>query len=307
MTLTQLKYLIAVDTHRHFAKAAEKCLVTQPTLSIQIQKLEEELQLVLFDRTKHPVVPTQEGLPIIEQARKVLAEAQKIKGLAQNVGAEISGMLRIAVLPSLAPYLLPLFIRSFAKKYPKLHIEVVELHNYQLIGRLKQDRADVALTVAPLAIDGFYQIPLFQEPIAVYLDADHPLAADQEINVNDLVISDLLLTDDAKSMLLAVAELQNEKVQKTAEDKVSNLFYRSGSVETIRKIIEQEGGITLLPQLATFYMGKRQQQFVRHFKAPEPTRQIILLTQRGFHKQRLLDILQAEIQEAVAKALLMEK
>jgi len=303
MTLTQLKYLIAVDTHRHFGKAAEKCLVTQPTLSIQLQKLEEELQLMLFDRSKHPVVPTQEGVHIIEQARKVLSEAQKIKDLAQNTASEISGTLRMAVLPSLAPYLLPLFLRSFAKKYPKLHIEVVELHNYQLIGRLRQDRADVALTVAPLAVDGFYETPLFKEPIAVYLDPKYPLAAKKCISVNDVTISELLLTDDAKSMLNAVISLQTSVEQKTVPTTASNLLYRSGSIETIRKIIEQEGGITLLPKLATFYMGERRQRFVRYFEAPQPSRQVILLTQRGFQKQRLLNLLQEEIMTAVAKAL----
>ena len=292
MTLTQLRYIIAVARHRHFGMAAEKCGVTQPTLSIQIQKLEQEMGVLIFDRTKQPVVPTQEGQALIEQAKVVMQEAGKLKDAALTLREEVKGVLRMAILPSLAPYLLPMFVHPMSEKYPELKIEVMELHNYQLIGRLQQDRADVAVTVAPIPVEGFYEFPVFQEKIAVYVHPSHPLAEKDKLDVEDVNLSELILTEDNRSMAESIALLQGTSYQLNTS---SNITYQSGSVETIRKIIEQQGGITLLPHLATWYMGDRRKRYVRFFNDPQPTRQIILLTQRGFQKQRLVDILRQEI------------
>ncbi len=297
MTLSQLQYIIALHKHRHFGKAAERCNVTQPTLSIQIQKLEKELGILIFDRTKNPVVPTQIGEEFILQARNVLNEAKKLKNLASNKRTSIRGQLRVAILPSLAPYLLPLFIGTFLEKYPEVALEIVELHNYQIFGRLRQDRADVAITIAPIGVEGFYQVPVFQEPIAVYLSANHSLATQKKLVINDIDLSECILTDDAEIMRQNIQQLQGKKTPippaSTSSNK-NNLKYRSGSIESICRIIEQYGGITLLPYLATLYMSEWQQQFVRHFKTP-PHRQVIFLTQRGFEKQKLIGLLQEEI------------
>jgi len=295
MTLSQLQYIIALNKHRHFSKAAERCNVTQPTLSIQIGKLEKELGIVIFDRTKNPVVPTQEGELLLAQAHTVLEEAKKLKTLATNNRTGISGELKIAVLPSLAPYLLPLFIGSFLEKYPNVQLEIVELHNYQIFGRLRQDRADVAITIAPIEVSGFYAMPIFQEPIAVYLGKQHPLAAKNKLSINDIDVSECILTDDAHSMGDSVEKLQgNRKGGKKSTSKPNNLKYRSGSIESICRIIEENGGITLLPYLATLYMGEKQKRFVRHFE-DAPHRQVIFLTQRGFEKQKMIDLLRVEI------------
>ena len=285
MTLSQLQYIIALDKHRHFGKAAERCNVTQPTLSVQIQKLEKELGLIIFDRTKNPVVPTQEGELLLAQARAVLQESKKLKNLAINSGTGIRGQLRVAILPSLAPYLLPLFIGRFLEKYPKVELEIVELHNYQIFGRLRQDRADVAITVAPIEEEGFYQMPIFQEPIAVYLSENHPLASKKSLVIDDVDLEECILTDDAHSMRENIEKLQGNKHTQKRSPRNSNLKYRSGSIESICRIIEQSGGITLLPYLATQSMGTSKQRFVRYFENP-PYREVIFLTQRGFEKQK---------------------
>lgn len=298
MTLSQLQYIIALDKHRHFGKAAERCNVTQPTLSIQIQKLEKELGIVIFDRTKNPVVPTQEGELLLVQAQSVLAESKKLKNLASNTRTGFQGTLRIAILPSLAPYLLPLFIGTFLEKYPQVRLEIVELHNYQIFGRLRQDRADVAITVAPIEAEGFYEIPLFEEPLAVYLSKNHPLAAKEKLSVDEVDLEECILTDDfADSVRQNVGMLQsgkNEKKSVTAT--TQNLKYRSGSIESICRIIEEYGGITLLPYLATLHKSESERQFIRYFENP-PYRQVIFLTQRGFEKQKLIDLLKKEILE----------
>lgn len=292
MTLTQLRYIVAVERHRHFGMAAEKCDVTQPTLSIQIQKLEQDLGVMIFDRTKQPVVPTQDGIAIVAQAKQVLQEAKKLRNEALSLREEVRGDLRIAILPSLAPYLLPLFLSPMAAKYPAINIEILELHNYQLIGRLQQDRADVAITISPISVEGFYEIPVFKEKIAVYVHPDHPLAAKKKLHIGEVDLNEVLLTKDNKNMADSIAFLQGNHYQPNAR---SNIKYKYGSVETLRKIVEQQGGITLLPHLATYYMGDRRKRYVRYFNDPQPTRQVILLNQRGFQKQRLIDALQQEI------------
>ncbi|MEZ4886744.1 MAG: LysR substrate-binding domain-containing protein [Chitinophagales bacterium] len=299
MTLSQLQYIIALDKHRHFSKAAERCNVTQPTLSIQIQKLEKELEIVIFDRTKNPVVPTQEGEQLLAQAYRVLEETKKLKNLATDTRTSISGRLRIAVLPSLAPYLLPLFIGSFLEKYPQVQLEVMELHNYQIFGRLRQDRADVAITVAPIEEEGFYEIPLFNEPIAVYLSPTHPLASKKTLAVEDVDLEECILTDDSHTMRQNIERLQRNKRDRKSTAS-SNLKYRSGSMESICRIIENYGGITLLPYLATLHKSDWEKQFVRYFENA-PHREVIFLTQRGFEKQKLIDLLGKEIMSGVEK------
>lgn len=294
MTLSQLQYIIALDKHRHFGKAAERCNVTQPTLSIQIQKLEKELGVVIFDRTKNPVVPTQEGQLLLAQAKSVLEESKRLKNLASNAREGFQGKLRIAILPSLAPYLLPLFIGTFLEEYPQVQLEIVELHNYQIFGRLRQDRADVAITVAPIEAEGFYEIPLFEEPLAVYLSKNHPLAAKDRLVIDDVDLEECILTDDAYSMRQNIEKLQQEKSKEKTTSITHNLKYRSGSIESICRIIEEYGGITLLPYLATLHKSEWERQFVRYFENP-PHRQVILLTQRGFEKQKLIDLLKKEI------------
>jgi len=303
MTLTQLQYIIALNRYRSFSLAAEKCSVTQPTLSIQIQKLEQELGIILFDRSKHPVLPTQAGKAIVLQSQKVWEETKRLKHLAQNIGDVVQGHLRIAIHPSLAPYLMPLLLPRFTKAHPNVAVSVRELHNYQLLPRIQQDRADVGITVSPVNLAGFYEIPLFKEPIAVYVSSKHPLTAKKRLAITDVNLKELLLTDDGQGMGDTIAHIQQQSNKTVAvykgETSLPKVQYRSGSVETMLKIIEKVGGMTLLPKLATYYMGKRQTQQVRYFANPQPKRQVVMLVQRGFEKQRLVDALHTAVKQCL--------
>ncbi len=287
MTLTQLEYIIALDRYRHFATAAAKCHITQPTLSIQIQKLEDELGILIFDRSKNPVSPTETGILIIEQARVVLKESRLLNDLVINSREEVKGELKLVLLPSLAPYLLPLFLGSLVNKYPDLKMSIRELHLYQIIGRLQNDSADVGVIVSPIEENGFYEIPVFKEPMVAYLSEDHPLAAKEELELEDIEVSELILTK-AHQHIIEQLPLPKSKAN-------HNIKFENASIETIRKVVERQGGITLIPWISTTYMGERRKKYVRPFKDHKLQRQISLIVQRGFHKQRMIDALRAEI------------
>ena len=169
MTFVQLEYIVAVDTHRHFAAAAAHCFVTQPTLSMQVQKLEEELGIKIFDRSKQPVLPTEAGRELIDQARKILAEKDIIQEIVQTRKGLLTGELRIGIIPTLAPYLLPLFIQGFTAKYPQIKLVVNEMTTETLVARLREGRIDVGILVTPLQENGIREHVLFYEELLVYV------------------------------------------------------------------------------------------------------------------------------------------
>ena len=163
VTLTQLEYIVAVDTYRHFGKAAEHCFITQPTLSMQIKKLEEDLEIIIFDRSKQPLIPTDVGARIIEQARIVLKQSEEINNIVKDHKNQVSGMLRVGIIPTLAPYLLPVFIGNYKKKYPNIFIKVVEQTTENIVELLNKDLIDVGILVTPLK----------EEKIIVFFESDN--------------------------------------------------------------------------------------------------------------------------------------
>src|SRR5687768_8393452 len=169
MTFTQLEYIIAVDTHRHFAKAAKQCFITQPTLSMQIQKLEEELGSKIFDRSKQPVIPTEIGEEIVRQARIIIHETKMIHELIRDRDGVLQGELRIGIIPTLAPYLLPMFLQPFLTAYPGIRIRVKEMTTDIIVEKLKAGRIDVGLLVTPLQDNGIREHPLFYEELVAYV------------------------------------------------------------------------------------------------------------------------------------------
>src|SRR5690554_4332705 len=175
ITLTQLEYIVAVDTYRHFGKAAESCFITQPTLSMQIKKLEEDLEVIIFDRSKQPLIPTDVGQRIIEQARVVLKESEQITNIVKEHKHEVSGMLRIGIIPTLAPYLLPVFIGRYKKQYPNIHIKVVEKTTNEIIKLLQKDLIDVGIVVTPLKEEKIIEKPVFYEEMLVYVNPENEL------------------------------------------------------------------------------------------------------------------------------------
>ena len=292
MTIVQLEYIVAVDTYRHFAKAAEHCFVTQPSLSAQIQKLEEELGVKIFDRTKQPVLPTEPGVELIEQAKRILAECAVLTEMVDSKKNVLTGELRIGVIPTLAPYLLPLFIQAFAQKNPLVKLVINELTTELLIARLREGRIDVGLLITPLNEKGIKEDVLFYEEMVAYISKKNSAYQKTYLLPKDIDPEKLWLLEEGhcfRSQIVNLCELRRN----TKEG--SHFEYEAGSLETLRRMVEINDGITILPELATLDLNKDQQDCVRHFKSPSPVREVSIITHRDFVKKRLVEALKVAI------------
>jgi LysR family hydrogen peroxide-inducible transcriptional activator len=296
ITLVQLEYLTAVDTYRHFATAAEKCFVTQPTLSMQIKKLEEQLDLVIFDRTKQPVIPTEQGKRIIEQARIILQEAKKIDRIVQDVKNEVSGELRIAVIPTIAPYLLPLFTGDFKRAYPGIKLKVEEMVTEKIVENLEKDLLDAGILVTPLHEKQILEKPLFYEEMLIYSNKNHPLVKKNIIKVSDIATSEIWLLNDGhcfRHQVVNLCDLHDLESEDLPFD------FEGGSLETLMRIIDNEGGYTLIPELAENYVPVERKSQIRHFSNIVPLREVSLVYTRRFAKTAIIEKLAESIRQAV--------
>ena len=299
-SLIQLEYIVAVDTYRHFVTASEKCFVTQPTLSMQIKKLEDVLGVMIFDRSKQPIIPTEIGKKIIEQARVILAESTKIDEIVNHYNQAVSGEISIGIIPSLAPYLLPLFIGKFTKKYPDLKVKVIELLSEEIISHLKKDLLDVSILVTPLHEKGIKEQALFYEEMMVYTNMKHPMAKHQKVNLNQLADPDLWVLGSGHCFRSQVVNLCHYKG--TLKNNI-HFDYESGSLETIKKLVELEGGFTILPELAVDEKTNKK-AVIKQFKKEIPLREVSLVYARHYTKEKILNLLKDEILDAVSPHML---
>lgn len=291
MTITQLEYILAVDTYRHFATAAEKCFVTQPTLSMQLHKMEEELGVQLFDRSRVPVRPTEMGKEVILQARVAVAEFRKIEEIVKDQRDGVDGELRIGVIPTLAPYLIPLFITDYIKKYPQVHITIQELVTTTIVEKLRLELLDVGLLVTPLQDKTIFEIPLFYEAFVGYLHPNHPLAKEKEITAEAIDPADLWLLNEGHCFRSQVLQLCN----RAKSTRNVHLDYESGSLETLKRIVETQSGMTLLPELSVLDLPESKRNMVRPFVEPQPLREVSLVVHRSFLKKKMIESLRDEI------------
>ena len=297
MNFHQLQYVIAVDKQRNFARAAEECDIAQSTLSREIQRLEQELDVMIFDRTRVPVVPTMKGEDLIKQARKILEAQEKFISIAKEKNNLPAGEFRLGILAGLAPYLLPLFSQPLTEKYPELKLKVYELGPSEIIEHFEDDELDGAISIAPFPKEGFYEVALFEEAFVLYTGLNHPLASKSRVQWKDLQLDELLLTEEMKTHFLE--NRQGLLKGNPPGSKPSSIRIQNGSFETIRKIIDLNGGLTLLPQLACLYMGDRRLEMVRPIEAPILSRTIQFVAPRGFHKNRLSKVIQKEIVRSI--------
>lgn len=290
----QLEYIVAVDTHRHFVTAAQKCFVTQPTLSMQLKKLEEDLGVTLFDRTKQPIIPTEVGSQIIAQARRILSETNKIDEIIRAYNDTVSGNITIGIIPSLAPYLIPLFIGNFTKKYPEVEIKIVELLTDEIIRQLKIETIDVGILVTPLHEQGIIEQPLFYEEMTIFANNTHPFCNQNSIKVKELASPDLWLLNNGhcfRSQVINLCNYQNE-----AQSSSDHFEYESGSLETIKKLVAIEGGYTLMPELA---LDDSNKHTVTKYLDDSPLREVSLVYTRNYAKKRILNLITEEINNVI--------
>ena len=286
MNLQQLHYLVALDTHGQFGLAADSCFVTQPALSVQVQKLEEELGVLLFDRTKKGAEPTAVGAKVIAQARLVLREAQLLRELVQVEKGEVVGELRLGVIPTLAPYLVPRFLVGLMEAYPDLRVRVQELRSEEIMQQLKDHRLDVGLLVTPLDDRQLRELPLLDEPFLVYASAGHPLAAQATVTPADLLNAPgLWLMQQGHCFRHQVLNLCG-----TAASTTAAVTYESGSIETLKELVKRHHGYTLVPELAVLDELETN-PLIRRFADPIPVREVSLVVHHGFVRMPLLTAL----------------
>jgi len=299
MTITQLYYVLAVAEHKNFTLAAEKCFVTQPTLSMQIQKLEEELDVQIFDRSKKPIQLTEIGEKIVEQARSIVNESDRIKDIVDQQKGFFGGDFKIGIIPTVMPTLLPMFLNNFVKKYPKINLIIEELTTEEIIKRLKNGQLDAAIAATPLEEESIKEVVLYYEPFVGYFPENHANYNKSEIEIDDLDLENVLLLQDGHCFRDGILNLC-----KNVNQSRSNHFQiESGSFETLVKLADEGLGFTLLPYLHTLDLKEKDKLKLRHFKEPRPAREVSLIFPKKELKLHIIDALRSTISGVVKGAI----
>lgn len=299
MTLQQLEYVMAVYRCKHFAKAAEYCNVTQPTLSSMIQKLEDELGIKIFDRSKQPIHPTAAGQLVIERAWNILVRAKHLKEIVEEERKSITGTFNVAILPTIAPYLLPRFLPQLMNEYPEMDIRVTEMKTEEIHKALKHGDIDAAILAKLDGQDDFKMHQLYVEKFFVYVSKNDNLFNKQNIRTTDLSGEFLWLLDEGhcfRDQLVKFCHLKSAVKSKKA--------YNLGSIETFMRIVESGKGVTFIPELALQQLTDVQKELVRPFAHPIPTRSIVLLTQKNYIRTTQLQLIIDRIQASIPAEML---
>ncbi len=295
MTLVQLEYIVALHQLKHFRKAAAFCHITQPSLSMQVQKLEDELDVQIFLRTT-PITTTEAGLVIVTQAKKILAEAEMMKQLVQQEKNIIGGSLKIGIIPTLAPYLLPCFLQTFIKAYPQVRLSVQELTTEHIVKQLHNGTLDAGIMATPLNYLDLKEDFLFNEEFVAYVSKKEKVFNKKYLLPDDIDVHSMWLLEEGHCLRNQVMNLC--KLQKDASIE-KHFDYAAGSIETLKRFVDSSGGITLLPELATLDMNSARKNMLRYFKSPAPVREISMVTVKTYAKTRLVHILKQTIMETL--------
>jgi LysR family hydrogen peroxide-inducible transcriptional activator len=298
MTITQLQYVLAVAEHKNFTAAAEKCFVTQPTLSMQIQKVEDELNIKLFDRTKKPILVTEIGQKIVEQAKNIVNEANRIHDIIDQQKGFIGGEFRLGIIPTVTPTLLPMFLNNLIKKHPKLNLIIEELNTDEIILKLKNGSLDAAIAVTPLEDDKLKEIVLYFEPFVAYMPNRPVYSHKKEIEVSDLNFDEILLLEDGHCFRNSILNLcKNQNI--VAEQ---HFQLKSGSFETLMKLADEGLGMTLLPYLHAMNLNENNQSKIVSFTDPKPAREVSLIFPKSALKIHIIDAIRNTISGVVKGA-----
>lgn len=299
MTITQLTYVLAIAEHKNFTKAAEKCFVTQPTLSTQIQKLEDELDVLIFDRSKKPIELTEVGEKIVNQARNIVNESDRIQDIVDQEKGYIGGEFRIGIIPTVMPTLLPMFLKTFIKKYPKVKLKIEELTTEEIILRIKDGHLDAAIAATPLESENIKERVLYYEPFVAYIPEHHRLYEKKKIEISDLEIDDMLLLEDGHCFRDGIINLCKAFKNQTDD----NFQLESGSIETLIKLSNEGLGMTLLPYLHTLELNENLKPNLHHFVDPSPAREVSIIYHKSKLKMQIIDALHEVISGIIRGAI----
>ncbi|WPP50004.1 hydrogen peroxide-inducible genes activator [Catalinimonas niigatensis] len=289
MTIEQLQYALSVYQHSSFIKAADASHVSQPALTMQIKNLEVEVGFMLFDRTYKPLRVTEAGKTFLEKAKEVLLSVQGLKNLAEELRAYESGVLKIGMIPTLAPYLLPLFIRQFNEQYPEIELHITELTTEEVLSSLKDGKLDAGMIATPVSGKGLHFKALFYEHFYIYVSEDHPWYRKTSVQLDQIAGKDLWLLKEGNCFRNQVNDLCHLG-KKTEHEK---LTYESNSIASLMRIVEHQGGLTFIPELATLGVNPQKENMLKNISGQRVVREISLVFSRSHYKQKLLDKLES--------------
>ncbi len=298
MNINQLEYLRELCNSGSFSAAAENLGITQPALSLQIQKLEEELDFKLIDRTKRPLKLTDEGAVFYEKTVDILQQIGRLKDLSLELGEQIKGNLRVGIIPTVAPYLVPLFTQNLKTSYPELQIEVFELKTEEIVDELKMGKLDCGIISTPVSMLNIHVTPLFYERFYAYVSVKHPLASSEKLDVDEVDKNDIWYLEEGNCFQNQVNSICKINYQKKA---AQQLVYRSSSIESLRRIVEHECGVTFVPELATINIPAEQEEMIKELTKEEPAREISMVTVKKPARERQVAALQTVIRESIPK------
>jgi len=294
MTITQLNYIIAVETHRHFGRAADACFVTQPTLSMQIQKLEDELKAKIFNRSTKPIELTDIGKKIVEQAKIIVDESTRITDIVEQQKGFIGGDFKLGIIPTVMPTLLPLFLKTFIKKYPKVNLKIEELTTEEIVKKLTDGSIDIAIAATPLENENIKERVLYYEPFVGFVPTEHRLFNFKSLDVENLNIDDILLLEDGHCFKENIINLCS-----ALGNKNQHFQLHSGSFDTLIKLSKEGLGMTLLPYLQTLDLSEKDQIYLRDFKEPVPAREVSIIYHKSQLKIHLIETLKNVIDSVI--------
>ena len=291
MTIIQLEYMLAVANHGSFSLAAEKCFVTQPSLSMQVKNLEEELGVIVLDRSKKPVLPTDAGLAVIRQAKEAVQAFAMVREVVSDLQNEISGTLRLGVIPTIAPYLLHRFIPDFVRKCPKVELQIREMMTGDIIRALDRDMLDAAIMAGGTSPEGIREEELFNDRFFAYVSTDHPLCQRSNIRIEDIDVRHLLLLSEGNCLRDQVIELC--QAQKNIARQYS---FESGSLETLMRIVDNTPNlITIIPEMVADYIDEKHRPQVKTLAKGAASRKITIAVRRTYVKRSLIDALKESV------------
>lgn len=297
MTLQQLEYILALEKTRHFVKAAEMCGVTQPTLSAMILKLEDELDCKIFDRSRQPIEITEIGKRIISQAQLIVYQANQLKESVNSEKNSMSGLLNLAVIPTIAPYLLPQFISSFRKQYPEIKLKINELHTETILEKLRIAEIDMAILSTPLEDPKILEVPLYYEKFVAYISPSDAIYNRTELSAVDMPLDRLWVLEEGHCLRNQVFNFCKEKPQHGS-------IYEAGSIDTLVKIVDRNGGYTIIPELHIDLLSNEQKKNLREIVKPEATREISVVIRHDFVREAVINAVANCVKEIIPSHML---
>lgn len=296
MTLQQLEYIVALDKTRHFVRAAEMCGVTQPTLSAMIQKLEDELDCRIFDRSSHPIVPTEIGAAVIQQAQVVLFNVNQLKENVLVQRGTVAGSLSLAIIPTVAPYLLPGIISLFRSDYPEISLKISEMRTETIIEKLHTAEIDMAILSTPLEDPKILEVPLYYEKFIAYIAPDEAMYAQEEVSTNEMPLDHLWVLEEGHCL--------RNQVFNFCENKTHSSTYEAGSIDTLVKIVDRNGGYTVIPELHVDLLSETQRQNLRKIVRPEATREIALVIRHDYVREGMMNAVANTVKKIIPQHML---